>query len=281
MRFTTKVEGIQIWDAASGRILRRFPTGDWVAHLAFTPDGRYLAAADLDGIRLWELATGAVVLRHKAHERRSGSYGQSFASCLSFAPDGRTLATGHPDSTVLIWSVVPSLRTPTADDLPRLWDALIGSDAARAYAAIWQLADAPELSLSLLQKHPRAAKPAPAEQTRSLLADLDGDDFRKREAAAARLRELGDRAAGALREALQSRPNLETRRRLEELLKALEAPPSGEALRQVRAVAVLERIGTPEAREILRLLSDGDPHARLSREAKATLERLATRFRND
>jgi hypothetical protein len=221
-RFSTKAAGTQVWEAATGRAGRRLLT-DWVGQLAFAPDGRYLAAADLDGLRLWELATGEVVLRHQAHERTRGNYGHSFASCLAFAPDGRTLAMGHLDSTILLWGVAPPGRPP------------------------------------------------------ALLADLDSSEFRKREAAAARLRELGDRAGGALREALKAGPSLDKRRRLESLLRALEGPPSGEALRELRAVAVLERVGTPEARGLLKELARGGADARLTREAKASVERLARR----
>jgi hypothetical protein len=275
-RNTTKMEGIQVWDASSGRALRRLAT-DWVTQLAFSPDGRYLVAADLQGLRLWELATGQVVLHHKAHEKMRGSYGPSFASCLSFAPDGRSLATGHVDSTILIWNMAPPVDPATTEDLSHSWDALAGSDAVKAYAASWRLADIPTQALPLLRKRLRPAAPAPAEQTRRLLADLDSDEFRRREAAAARLRELGDRAAGAMRKTLEAKPTLETRRRVEALLKALEEPPSGETLRALRAVAVLERIGTPEARELLKELADGDPDARLTRAARASRQRLVER----
>jgi WD40 repeat protein len=276
VRFTTKMVGIQLWDSSSGRAVRRIPT-DWVGQPTFSPDGRYLAAAGQDGIRLWELATGEVVVRHIAHERMQGSFGLSFASCLAFAPDGRTLATGHRDSTVLIWGLVPPTRPATAADLPRLWKDLAGSDAAGAHAAAWRLADAPEQALLLLRKQVRPVKLAPAEQTRPLLADLDSDDFDRREAASARLRELGDRARVALRQARKAGPALEKRKRLEALLKALEETPSGETLGELRAVAVLERIGTREARELLEELAAGDPEARLTREAKVSLERLAKR----
>ncbi|HTU89709.1 MAG TPA: WD40 repeat domain-containing protein, partial [Gemmataceae bacterium] len=276
MRTTTKMEGIQIWDAATGQARRLLPT-DWVGQLAFSPDGHYLAAADLQGLRLWELASGKVVLRHKAHERMRGSYGDSFASCLSFAPDGRTLATGHLDSTILVWKLVPSGRPATAKDLPRLWKDFIGTDAARAYAASWQMADIPKEAIHFLQAHLRPVAPASAEQVRSLLIDLDSDDFAKREAAATRLRELGDRAIGFLKEALKARPSLEMRRRVEELLKTLEKPPFGETLRTLRAMAVLEHIGTAEARQVLKTLAQGMPEARITHEAKTALQRLTAR----
>jgi len=235
------------------------------------------AAADLQGIRLWEWATGQVVLKHKAHERMHGSYGESFASCLSFAPDGRALATGHLDSMLLIWNLVPAGRPATAKELPRLWKDLSGSDAAKAYAASWRLADAPKEATHFLRERLRPSVPIRAEQVRPLLADLDSDEFRKREAAAARLRDLDDRVEGFLREALKGKPSLETRRRVEDLLKDLQGPPSGETLRTVRAMAVLERIGTADARHVLKTLAQGMPEARLTQEAKASLQRRTAR----
>jgi len=46
-------------------------------------------------------------------------------------------------------------------------------------------------------------------------------------------------------------------------------------LRLLRALAVLEYAGTQEAKTCLRLLAGGLAEARLTREAKAALERLA------
>lgn len=44
--------------------------------------------------------------------------------------------------------------------------------------------------------------------------------------------------------------------------------------RELRALEVLERIGSIEAQRVLKLLAEGDPQARLTREAKAALMRL-------
>jgi hypothetical protein len=49
---------------------------------------------------------------------------------------------------------------------------------------------------------------------------------------------------------------------------------SGEPLQAVRAIAVLERIGTLDARQLLETLAGGAPEAEQSREAKAGMVRL-------
>jgi HEAT repeat protein len=69
---------------------------------------------------------------------------------------------------------------------------------------------------------------------------------------------------------------VETRRRVEELLSRLkrDAVLTGEDLRRFRAIEVLEKIDTPEARQLLQTLARGADSAWLTREAKRTLERL-------
>jgi hypothetical protein len=52
---------------------------------------------------------------------------------------------------------------------------------------------------------------------------------------------------------------------------------AGEPLRTLRAVAVLERAGTPESRRLLETLAEGVPGAWLTREAKAACDRLGLR----
>jgi RNA polymerase sigma factor (sigma-70 family) len=53
------------------------------------------------------------------------------------------------------------------------------------------------------------------------------------------------------------------------------AGPSPLWLRAKRAIMVLEHIATPEARDLLKALADGEPDALPTKEAKAALERLA------
>jgi hypothetical protein len=50
---------------------------------------------------------------------------------------------------------------------------------------------------------------------------------------------------------------------------------TSETLRALRAVAVLEDIATPEARQVLQTWPSEQPEARLTREAKTSLDRFA------
>jgi hypothetical protein len=61
------------------------------------------------------------------------------------------------------------------------------------------------------------------------------------------------------------------------LLAQLDASRSAALLRGVRAVEVLEHIGTPQVQQVLRILAGGAPESRLTREAQATLDRLSRR----
>jgi hypothetical protein len=82
-------------------------------------------------------------------------------------------------------------------------------------------------------------------------------------------------ADDAVREALRGHPSPEARRRLEALLAAPRPGRVPEVRRHLRAVRLLEMVGTPEARQVLKKLAEGVPEARVTREARAALERLA------
>jgi len=104
--------------------------------------------------------------------------------------------------------------------------------------------------------------------------DLDNAQFSVREAAAKELEKLGSQAEGPIQKALSATPPLETRRRLERILETGYGVPEPITLRDLRAIMVLERIGSPEARKILELLARGAPAALQTREAKQALERV-------
>jgi hypothetical protein len=134
------------------------------------------------------------------------------------------------------------------------------------------------MALPLLKDRLKPVLPAEPRLLRRLIAELDDDRFTTRERARKELQALGEGAGDALQEALKNKPSLETHRRIEALLQKLRRPlRDAEALRVVRAIAVLEDIGTPKARNILEGLAKGVAEARRTREATAALERLARR----
>jgi RNA polymerase sigma factor (sigma-70 family) len=275
--------GVRIWEAATGKTVAELHTRPWDVQLAFHPNGRFIAINGADGIQVWDLVAGKVVLARRMHEKvRGGIEGGRGANDLAFSPDGRYLATGQPDGTILLWDIaLPSGRSePLAEkEIDSLWSDLGGADAAKGWRAVWRLADCPDEALPRLRQRVQPATPLPEEVTRPLLADLDDNSFQRRQQAAKRLKELGYQAEPALRKALAANPSLEQRRRIEEVLAAvgLPQPPSGEPLRHLWAVAVLERIGSPEARQALQALARGVPAARLTHEAQAAHDRMAQR----
>jgi hypothetical protein len=109
-----------------------------------------------------------------------------------------------------------------------------------------------------------------------LIAQLDAKTYRDREAATKALTELGLEAAELLKDALAGNPSVEAEKRLKDILTAIaQARPTPDTIRAARAVEVLERIGTPEAKAVLRNLAAGRPGHSLTEDAKASLVRLA------
>src|SRR5262249_9621707 len=107
---------------------------------------------------------------------------------------------------------------------------------------------------------------------------LDSTQFATRQQAAAALRRLGRAAESALRDAKQTSASAEVRRRATDLLAELEKSTlQPEDLRAVRAVEVMERLATPDARTLLGALAKGDPTAQLTQAAEQALKRLASR----
>jgi RNA polymerase sigma factor (sigma-70 family) len=269
---------VQVWEADTGLPMASLKT-ESVFYLSFTPDNRHLITVSYDSLKLWDLASGRVVLRRPAPGRFRGE-GGAFANSLALAPDGRIVATGQPDSTILLWDLPAQRGRPTsltAVQIEAAWTDLAGADGGRIFAAGARLADAPAQAVAMLRGRLHAVQAPSAEQMRRLLADLDDERFERREAAAQRLAELDELAETALRDELKRKPSLEVRRRIEAIQRAPRRPRTPEERRHFRAVRVLEAISTPEARRVLEMLAEGAPEARLTRTARAALNRLARR----
>jgi RNA polymerase sigma factor (sigma-70 family) len=264
---------VELWDIAEGKILLSLAAGE-PGFAAFSHDARYVATAGPEDIRLWEVATAREVLRRSRPAAFHGQHGNSFASSLAFTPDGRALVTGLPDTTVLVWDLAPG-QGPKREEIARLWDDL-ADDGPKGYAAVWSLAPGSGKAVVTYLKERLAPVSVDGPRVRRLIAELDSEDFEVRERAKKALGGFADEARPLFREALAGKPSAEVRKALEELLsRDLYVLRSGELLRGVRAVEVLERLGTPEARQVLEALAKGAAEARLTREARAAVKRLS------
>ncbi len=163
-------------------------------------------------------------------------------------------------------------------DPAALWADLADEDARTAYRAVVGLAALPGQSEAVLGKHLRPVPAVDAKRLDELAAGLASDDFATRQRSAEELEKLGEAAEPLLKKVLEAKPALDTRRRVEELQAKLRGQgPSGDQVRELRAVEVLERLATPEARQLLEALAKGMSKARLTEVARDSVQRLARR----
>ncbi|GAA0947186.1 WD40 repeat domain-containing protein [Virgisporangium aurantiacum] len=96
---TSQVGGtVRVWNVATGTVVAGMNIDyGYIRHLAFSPDGRLIAARqDLsETVWVWDTATGAQRAALPGHYDLGGA--------LMFSPDGLLLAEGADDGTVWLW----------------------------------------------------------------------------------------------------------------------------------------------------------------------------------
>ena len=278
-------DGGTIWlfDAATGRPIRRIaepglmqiPTVrnpvPSISTMDLSPDGRFLAAGVDQEIRLWHVASGREVKHSMKHEAKDPEVPKGFVA-VAFSPDGRLLATGSgsglldKDQSVRIWELASGREVRRFEGhRAGIGTVAFFPDGRRIVSSSY---DATALVWDIASTTPTGARSSPVDLERAW-TDLGGDD-----------------AAGAYRaiwamagEAERAVPFLANRLKPiqeDEPVKDTSVGPiaRGETLRRLRAIAVLEKIGTAGARRVLESLATGLESVRETRDARAALRRL-------
>jgi WD40 repeat protein len=270
---TERQKGRALFDMATGS---RFPfllswgDGRWIS-----PDGKTLVWGSRT-LQVIEMLTGETVGQWSEGDHKD-------VAAAAFAADGKLLATGGSDGSILVWDwrracgLTPMEAAKIgARELEQAWDDLGRKPGKAAYRAISTLTAAGDEAVAWLGQRLQPVGKGQRSVVRGWIAALDDDRFEVREQASKELEQFGADAEPLLRQALAGELSLEARRRVESLLADIGRWPLP-MLQKVRAVQALEQIGTARARELLEKLGRGVPEARLTREAQAALARLFRR----
>jgi dipeptidyl aminopeptidase/acylaminoacyl peptidase len=298
---------IHVWETATGKESRRFgrhastaplDSGSKSTFVALSPDGAALATTGMTGddrLRVWDVTAEQEDFRC----REQGMYFEAVA----FSPDGKMLAAANHQAVHVFGEIpgrklnrvgtsdgaappVPEIEKPIPDDLAwpkekcdRLWADLGSGDRRRIDAAEQTLRSVPAQALQFLAKRLQPVPAAEGEQAAKWIAELDDDDFGKRDHAQKELSKVAASFEPALRAALAAKPSVEARNRLTELLAAVDAADLPESLTaELRALDLLEEIGTPQAQKVLHDIAGGASKVRLTEAALAGLRRLGKRL---
>jgi WD40 repeat protein len=233
-------------------------------------DGKLMASVPDDylqrvAIELRDVESGALLAMLRGH--------QGAVRSLAFSPDGKTLASGSWDTTVLLWDVWQA-------QLPGLWAAL-GRGGDAAVNAERALAANPDGAVPYLRERLRSAAAQAAPYLRAIGA-LDSERFAEREKAARELEAAGPAAEFALRLALAGGLPAEAERRAGELLERLTSRATEEIERLMSQLEGrrpsadvardLEALGPSAVPALRRMLENRSPRSRLSFWQRSPLE---------
>ncbi len=258
-------EELQVLSTATGKAIIKFQLPYTGAHCQFSHDGRTVACHGEKTLTVWDLHGAGVRLTLSMEEVRAAA----------FSPDGKTLATAVPGGPVFLWNLfaLPAgAREPDDAAALKAWESLAGSKCDEAFAAVRLLAAYPAQAVPLLKKKLPPAVGPDAARVKILLADLDHDQYRRREMASRELAALGQPIRAIIRDELRRPMSQERRTRLERLAE-VEDQKTPADLRAIRAVEIAEVAATPAADDLLKHWATGFAGAVLTTEAKAALAR--------
>jgi hypothetical protein len=257
-----------VCEVASGNLVRRLQVlPDDTVRLALSGDGTLIACGCRDGtVAVLSVSTGGVLARLR-------DLGGTIVS-LAFSPRKYILAAADENGSIHVWDLLPPSLGP-APSPAVLWAYLARDETA--FASMGRLIEKPDAAIALFRERIRPAEPIGEQRLRQLFSDLDDSSYAVRTRAATELR----RAAELIRDELDKHAaapgtSVEARRQLRRLLERIDEPTLDLIVR-LRALEVLERMGTPAARALVAEWAAGAPPARFTQEAAATLQRMKSK----
>ncbi len=273
---TAEPDGVRIWNIAAGREVRRAVLWSNCHDRArLSPDGRFLdtrgpgvhsrGSSDADDwpYRLWELASGEEVATSESHG--------DLHVRRAFSPDGRFLASAGGDATVRVRDLATGREVRRFAGHRGAVSAIAFVADGRSVISAGEDATALVWDLSDLTDHSTVAPPITPDVFKARWTELAGNDARAAYRATWTLSVSS--AVPFLREHLRP-AGLPDPEGIPAATGPI-APP--DVLRTLRAIAALERVGTPEARAVLERMARGNPDAIETRDAKSALDRPGRR----
>lgn len=165
--------GVRVWRASDGSLVRTLPSDPVWANVAFSPDGRTLAAGDRGVIKLWQVDEGHML---RAIEENTVFH-------VAFSPDGATLATAAMDRKVRLWRVADGAPLHTLlGHTGSVYSVAFAPDGQQVASAsadrtvkLWNVADG--TLVQTLPEHGEAVTDVAFSPDGRILASASGDNL--------------------------------------------------------------------------------------------------------
>jgi WD40 repeat protein len=281
-----------IWDVTTGKELRPITlrSGVVVTNLAYSPDGRLLAAQNADGtVSLWEIASGKerAILgepqKVKLNPRGGGivfatplgTSGQASGTPapLAFSRDGMLLAVRGAGNVVRVWQITHGKEIGQFKGHESAVNAVsfaadgktLASASADTTLLVWDV--------TRLKREPRAAAELDAKEIETLWADLAGSDAIKAGKSIQALASAPKQSTPFLGGQLKPAAPIDVKK----LTQWVADLNSGNFKARNVATNELEKLGELAIPALKKVLA-GQPTLETQRRVESLLEKLTTRF---
>ncbi len=277
---------VSVWSLRTGKLATSV-TDKWFFRTAFFSDDSLslLCVSDANGQAFLHNLVAEKAIYHFNPPPR-------LAHFAAFAPDCKRVAVIGPSSeggessiygqfSIFLYEVPAKALSPVTAQvdettLEKLWPELSSDNDLRLQLVLKAFRAAPKPTVELFGKKVPPVSKELREKVEKAIAELDDDAFTKRDQAMKDLQSLAHQFAPLLEAKMKAAAAGEIRNRLTFILKQMgEEKQPASLVMELRALNLLEQIGTKEARDLVERLSHGAAQARLTVEAQAVLERMA------